>query len=219
MIKEIELAKLIPGNNVRNEKDEEIVELSRDIQKNGLLQPLVVKKQGAKYVIIAGHRRFQALKLAQEPTATCNIVEEDLSDMEVLKLQMAENIQRKNMSAYEIVEVFNSLRKQRKYTDAQLGMIFNKNEKWVQSNIYAVKMLEREYGGDIPEADKKLSHGTIIARGQKRRQGDFTTIEFEGGSVRHRGHSYLVSCSNFAFEKAFTDFIEKYKNKPKKSEK
>lgn len=218
MIKEIELSKLTPGKNVRNEKDEEIIELSRDIQKNGLLQPLVVKKQGAKYVIIAGHRRFQALKLAQEPTATCNILE-DMSETDVLKLQMAENIQRKNMSAYEIVEVFKSLQKTHKYTNKQLGLLFNKNEKWVESNFYAVRMLEREYGSAIPEEAKKMSHGTIIARGQKHRQGESQIIDFEGGSVRHKGHSYLINCSNFAFEKAFTDFLDKYISSKKKEKK
>ncbi len=63
MLKEIEVEKIESGKNIRNEHDDEIIELMQSIEKQGLINPILVqKKDKGKYEVIAGHRRFEAVK-------------------------------------------------------------------------------------------------------------------------------------------------------------
>lgn len=126
MLKVLNMKDIKSKGNIRNEHDEDISELARDIEKNGLLQPLVVRSIGdGKYQLIAGHRRYAALKILNEDFAECNIV--DASDSDVLLMQMSENIQRKNMSAWELVEAFKKIGK----SQVQIARILNKSPAWV----------------------------------------------------------------------------------------
>mgnify|MGYP001572956327 CR=1 FL=1 len=85
-------------------------ELKKSIFANGLLQPIVVRPRGDVYEIIGGHRRFQALReLAQEHPkdkrfARVSAVAVDVDDAAVPVLQLAENLNRSDLSAAEIAD-------------------------------------------------------------------------------------------------------------------
>lgn len=85
-------------------------ELKKSILANGLLQPIVVRARGDVYEIIGGHRRFQALReLAQEHPkdkrfARVSAVAVDVDDAAVPVLQLAENLNRSDLSAAEIAD-------------------------------------------------------------------------------------------------------------------
>ena len=85
-------------------------ELKKSIFANGLLQPIVVRPRGDVYEIIGGHRRFQALReLAQEHPkdkrfARVSAVAVDVEDAAVPVLQLAENLNRSDLSAAEIAD-------------------------------------------------------------------------------------------------------------------
>lgn len=210
MTKLIEVKKIVNGTNVRNEKDTTLYELADSINEKGLLQPITVRKiAGGKFEVINGHRRFEAVKYLNEPFIECNILEVD--DKEKLILQVVENVQRQNMSAYELVKVFNEMKAKYHCTNKAIANYFNKSEQWVYDNYCAVKLLEKEFaGGNIPEEKKKLSAGMIKVSVTKKRKGNAMVCECNGFNVRKSGHSYIINCSQFEAETELNEFIKKH---------
>lgn len=210
MIKEIELSKIIRGTNVRNEKETDIQELAESIDRIGLIHPIKVQSTvDGKYEIIAGHRRYEAMKILGEPFITCDILEEKLNFKEKLAMQVQENIQRKNMSAYELVETFSELEKSGMNVKA-IARFFNKSVDWVYMQYDAVRILERDYKDGIPEEKKKLSASVIKAQAKKRIQGAKESIACRGFTLKKQGHSYMLYFANFEAEQAFNEFVKKF---------
>lgn len=80
-------------------EDEGIDELAGSIRQNGLLQPLVVRPSGSAWEIVAGERRFRALRrLGWEKIP---VVVRELTDEQMLVLALVENLQRENLSPLE----------------------------------------------------------------------------------------------------------------------
>ncbi len=91
--------------------EEELKQLADNIKTYGLLQPIVVRKIGEhKYHIISGERRYRAHLLNEEKTIKA-IVKTSFDPSQIGYLQMAENIQRANLSTAEIAEFIVSRRK------------------------------------------------------------------------------------------------------------
>lgn len=206
MLKLIKLKDLKSIGNVRKEQDEELLELANDIKKNGLLQPIVVREgEGGKYEIIAGHRRFAALKMINEELVECNVI--DAGDSELTQLQLVENVQRKNMSAFELVEAFEKLGK----TQSQIAKILNKSQAWVNYQYAAVRELESVYGKYIPEDQKSKSASAIIKETHSKRVGDVKITSYKGFKVTQKGHQYIIMFDTFEAEKEFKNFIKGFK--------
>mgnify|MGYP006076571515 FL=1 len=112
-IKEINIDNLtISPLNVRTniEKNgEKIQELSDNIKQHGLLNPLtvVLNKKNNKYEIIAGQRRYLAIKKLNYSSIKCNILE--LNDKECIYISLIENLQRDKMSLIDKVKTYKSL--------------------------------------------------------------------------------------------------------------
>ena len=93
MLKLLEVTQIVSGKNIRNERDNEIAELADSIERQGLINPILVyKRDDGKYEVIAGHRRFEAVKRLGLPHIECNVFE-DMSERDVIFAQIAENVQ------------------------------------------------------------------------------------------------------------------------------
>lgn len=210
MLKNIEVEKISSSSNVRNEKDDSLFDLMASIAKNGLLQPIVVQETKKGYEVISGHRRLEAVRLLGEPFIECMIVD-SVSRQERVILQLEENIHRKQMSAYELVQSFDALIDKYGCTDKQIAVMIHKPAQWIYDQRYAVKLLEKEYksaGKEIPEDKKKLSASTIRAAAKNRRkQPEAMKIDGNGFSAKIHGHTYMIYCSGFEFEKKLTDLM------------
>ena len=77
----------------------ELRELSESIQEHGVLQPLLVRKHGNGYEIIAGERRYQASKLAG--LEELPVIIKEVNDEEMLALALIENLQRSDLNPVE----------------------------------------------------------------------------------------------------------------------
>lgn len=101
---------LIKANNEQPRKnfdEEKIIQLSESIKQHGIIQPLVLKKEGKFYTIIAGERRWRAAKsigLKEIP-----VVILDLNDKEVLEVSLIENIQREDLNPIEEAVAYKKL--------------------------------------------------------------------------------------------------------------
>jgi ParB family chromosome partitioning protein len=81
-------------------KDSEIEELAESIKKQGLIQPIAVRKKGDSYQVISGERRLRAFKLLKKSDIPVVIIE-DVDDTKMLEMALVENIQRENLNDIE----------------------------------------------------------------------------------------------------------------------
>ena len=86
---------------------ERLQELSQSIQANGIIQPLVVRRHGERYQLVAGERRWRASKLAGLERVP--VIVQDLSDAQLLEVTLIENIQREDLTPLEVAHAFDRL--------------------------------------------------------------------------------------------------------------
>ena len=206
MLKVLEVAKIVQGKNIRNERDSEILELADSIDKQGLINPITVqKREDGKYVVVAGHRRFEAIKRLGWPHIECNIFD-DLNEKEIILAQIAENCQRKNMSASELVDVFEDLKERFNMNQGAIARRFGKSETWVSNQYQAVRLLASQYGEKVPKAEKEKTAGQI-KNDVKKAMTSSELIICEGMKVQVNGHKYTIYCSDNTTENLLRDFI------------
>lgn len=94
----IKLAKITVKKQVRTKfNDDSIAELAANIKENGLIQPLVVHREGDKYVLICGERRFRAMSTLKDMLeAPCFILENKTAE-ELMAIQFSENSAREQL--------------------------------------------------------------------------------------------------------------------------
>lgn len=210
MLKLLEMSKIVNGKNIRNERDDEIAELADSIEKQGLINPILVQKRDdGKYVVIAGHRRYEAVKRLGLPHIECNVFE-DMNEKDIVLAQVAENVQRKNMSAYELVETFEYMKNKLRMNQASIARHFGKSDVWVTNQYQAVKMLEAEYGKRIPAAAKKKTAAQVKNEASKHTRTQELII-CEGMKVKVVGHTYTLFVGDNATENALREFINSRK--------
>lgn len=76
--------------------DDSLKELGENIKVNGLIQPLVIHREGSKFVLICGERRFRAMTLIQMEEAPCFILENKTKE-ELMAIQFSENQAREDL--------------------------------------------------------------------------------------------------------------------------
>lgn len=142
----------------RKEFNEEAMKaLVESIREKGVLQPLIVRKQGDKYEIIAGERRWRASKIAG--IREIPVIEKELNNQEVLEVALIENLLRENLTPIEEAEGFNRLITEFSHTHEALSQIVGK------SRSYITNML-RLLG--LPESIKNLVRNNELSAGHAR---------------------------------------------------
>ena len=87
-------------------KEEELNDLAQSIRENGVIQPIIVRKIGDSYEIIAGERRYRASALAGRSSVPALV--RSATDEEMLELALVENIHRANLNAIERAKAYQS---------------------------------------------------------------------------------------------------------------
>jgi ParB family chromosome partitioning protein len=210
MFKIIEMSKIKSGENIRNEKDDDILELAQSIETYGLINPITVKPvENGFYEVVTGHRRYEAVKRLGLPHIEC-LITDNTSEKDLMLIQIAENVQRKDMSALELVEVFDEMKKRFNINQKQLAHYFHKSDTWVCNQYQAAKIIEEQYGDDIPADVKKLGAGTVKNLA-KRKMTSEKSFMCRGMSVKIKGHVYTIVCVDNETENELQDFIKAHK--------
>lgn len=136
----VPLDDLVEVSNIRETMDEEgIAELARDIEARGLLQPIIVTPaRGNKYQIVAGHRRTAAVRRTAATAVPAVVIK--LNGAETTAAQLAENVQRENLSTLDEGRALLALKKEGMNL-AQLAELVNKSRSWVCKRIACVEGL------------------------------------------------------------------------------
>lgn len=83
--------------------EDKLQDLAASIGEYGLIQPIVVRKQGEGYIIVAGERRYRACQILGKESVSC-ILQEKEDPLALSYIQITENIKRENLSISEIAE-------------------------------------------------------------------------------------------------------------------
>lgn len=106
---EIDLDMIEPNSEQPRTRFEEnsLDELAQSIRANGIVQPIVVRRKGSQYQIVAGERRWRAAQKAG--LQKIPVVIKDISDDKILELALIENIQRQELNAIEEANAYRKL--------------------------------------------------------------------------------------------------------------
>jgi len=135
----------------KNFDPEKIEELAVSLRSSGIIQPLVVRKGSDGYELIAGERRLRAAikaGLREVPVIIKNV-----SDDQVLKLSLIENLQRENLNPVEEAEAYYRLIEDFKFLQEAVGEAVGKNRSTITNALRLLKLPE--------EIKKDLSLGKI----------------------------------------------------------
>ena len=140
---EIPVAAIVPNQyQPRKVFDQtEIQELAHTISEHGLLQPIVVREfRPGEYEIIAGERRFRAVKLLEWEKIPAIV--EKMSDAESASLALIENLQRAQLSPVEEAQAYKQLMEFNNLTQAALAKGMGKSQSFVANKLRLLKLIK-----------------------------------------------------------------------------
>lgn len=132
---ELYLDDIIPNRFQPREKfdSEALKELSTSIKEHGVIQPIIVRKIGEKYEIIAGERRYKASALAGLTKIPAII--RNLDDKEASKVALLENLQRKDLTAIEEARTYQKILELDSMTQEELGRTMGKSQAAIANKL------------------------------------------------------------------------------------
>lgn len=147
-----------PDQPRTNFKKEELEELAASIEKDGLLQPILVRTvKAGSYQIIAGERRWQACRIAGMKTVPIRI--KDVDDGKALELALVENIQRSDLNPIEEAYGYRRMMERNNMTQSDVAQAMSKGRSTVAN---ALRLLE------LPEDAQRLLYEEKISAGHAR---------------------------------------------------
>ena len=117
-----------------------LMDLAQSIRENGLIQPITVRKVNDKYQIIAGERRFRALRLNGAVEVPANIMDAD--EVQMAEMALVENIQRENLSAIEEAKSYVEIMKYAGINQSQLALRVGKSQSSIANKIRLLNLDE-----------------------------------------------------------------------------
>jgi ParB family transcriptional regulator, chromosome partitioning protein len=118
----------------------DLSELMASISEKGIIEPIICRRRGHRYQIVAGERRYQAavqLGLAEVP-----VVLRDVDDAEVIEIALVENLQRKDLTPFEESEALFTLSQQSGLTHDQLAKRLGKSRTAITESLALNQMPE-----------------------------------------------------------------------------
>lgn len=148
----------------------ELRELSESIQEHGVLQPLLVRKHGNGYEIIAGERRYQASKLAG--LEELPVIIKDVNDEEMLALALIENLQRSDLNPVEEAKGYRQLIDASGMTQEALSKAVSKSRSAIANSLRLL---------DLPEVVQQMIFEGKLTAGHARA---ILAVPYEDARIR-----------------------------------
>lgn len=139
---EIPLTDIMPNRFQPREifDDEALQELAQSIKTHGVIQPIIVRKIGDKFEIIAGERRYRASQLAGKTTIPALI--RDIDNKEAAKVALLENLQRRDLSPIEEARTYQTILKLDNITQEELAENLGKSQSAIANKLRLLNLDE-----------------------------------------------------------------------------
>ena len=144
--------------------------MSESIRENGVLQPLLVRKNGSKYEIIAGERRYQASKIAGLEKVP--VIVRDVDDQKMLELALIENLQRSDLNPIEEAKGYKQLIKASGMTQEALSKAVSKSRSAITNSLRLL---------DLPESVQQMMYEGKLTAGHARA---ILAVPFEDARIK-----------------------------------
>ncbi len=193
-------------------------ELAQSIRTSGIIQPLVVRKIGARYQLIAGERRWRASQRAQ--LLRVPVVVREVSDEQALELTLVENIQREDLNPIEQARAFDRLMEEFHLTQDEVATRTGKDRATVANSIRLLS-LEGQLLDWIEEGKLTAGHGRALLAIEDRKlrsdlalkasRGKLTVRQVERMATRKsRGRIQAVAETHDPNRQAAVDELQKH---------
>ena len=197
--------------------EEKLNELKESIEKNGLLQPIIVKKAVKGYYIIAGERRYRAFELLDRKEIPAIIKE--MTDEEMMVFAVLENLQREDLSALEESESYKNLMDKMSLTQEELAKKLGKSRPYIANSLRLLK-LPTEIKNKLEQGVISTAHArTLLSLKTKKAMEEVCTLVVERKMSVRELEEYvakLLKPKEVKKTKAKDIFIEEQENILKK---
>lgn len=166
-----------------NFSEEDLQELTDSIKAQGILQPLLVRKDEGGYELIAGERRLRAAKRAR--LSQVPVVLKRVNDGKMLEMAIVENIQRENLNPIEEAEAYHRLITQLNLTQDQASARVGKSRSAV-ANFLRLRQLPEQIKESITDGSLSMGHARAIlgAEAAPQQLAAWRAVVAKGLSVR-----------------------------------
>jgi ParB family chromosome partitioning protein len=141
--------------------DARLEELAQSIKSNGIIQPILVRKDGAAYRIIAGERRWRAAQRAGLQRVPVVVREVPQGDKKLLELALIENVQRENLNPVDEALAYQRLAEDFSLTQDQIAAAVGKDRSSV-ANFMRLLKLPEEIRGDLAAGALSTGHARAL---------------------------------------------------------
>ncbi|HYL98391.1 MAG TPA: ParB/RepB/Spo0J family partition protein [Blastocatellia bacterium] len=140
-------------------KQDKLEELAASIRGSGLIQPLVVRRTGDRFQLIAGERRWRAAQLAGLQRVPCVI--KDVSDEGMLELSLIENLQREDLNPIEEAIAYKKLLDRPNFTQEEVARRIGKDRSSVANSLRLLR-LPQEIQALVEEDKLSMGHARAL---------------------------------------------------------
>jgi len=136
-----------------------LAELAASIRESGIVQPILVRRRGERFQIIAGERRFRAAEAAG--LATVPVTVRDVDDEHLLELALVENIQREELNPIEEAQAYHRLQDEFRLTQEEIARRVGRDRTTVANTLRLLR-LPRELREMVAAARLDAGHARAL---------------------------------------------------------
>lgn len=161
---------------------EKLEELARSIKTHGVIQPIVVRKQGSHYEVVAGERRWRAARIAGLSEVPCIVRE--LTDEQNMLVAIIENVQREDLNPIEEARGIRAMIEDYELTQDEVAKAVSKSRPYITNALRMLKLPDAIL--DMVSAGKlSAGHARAILSAKEEEQTEIAKhVETKGLSVR-----------------------------------
>jgi ParB family transcriptional regulator, chromosome partitioning protein len=201
---EVDVNQIIPNPQQPrlNFNEEKLVELMNSIKEHGVIQPLIVTQNGAKFELVAGERRFEASKRAGLQKVP--VIVREAGEKEKLELAITENVQRHDLNPIEEAKAYQKLQDDFEMSQDEVAVKMGKSRSAVSNKIRLLSLpVEIQKAIIIGEITEGHAKAILALQNPEKQRALFELIKKNGLTVRQveektkevsvRSHSRVVN--------------------------
>ena len=119
-------------------QEDRLRELADSIRANGIIQPIIVRRKGERFELIAGERRWRAARMAGMDSVP--VVVQELANEKLLEISLIENIQREDLNPMEISSAYDRLAREHHLSHEEIGRRTGKDRATITNMIRLLKL-------------------------------------------------------------------------------
>jgi ParB family chromosome partitioning protein len=141
-VRDVKITDIEPnsGQPRKHFNDEKLEQLAESIKKHGIIQPLIVQRDGKTYKIVTGERRWRAARLAG--CQTVPVIVRELSGKQVMEVALIENLQREDLNPIEEAEAYKKLINDYGLTQEEISATVGKSRPAIANSLRLLSLNE-----------------------------------------------------------------------------